>query len=244
MIKNFLKKNGDVYVFTGEELHVYVPEDYLDKKLAFDYSSYLNVLGLLNCQLFKGGKAVGPLETINLPTMINLYPTEKDLETITLIKGSDESERYLVAKFYNGDSFTDVSIKQDSTYVETFLKILTGGKLLKTIPYDKILSVWEQNLKLNGVNLGVPYTVLEIIIREIYRDPDKPEYTFSKKLNRDPKASMLDYRRANFREVCARNSTFAGLTFEDMDQMINSGLNNSAYKKSQTESPIEKIIKM
>lgn len=244
MIKNFLKKNGDVYVFTGEELHVYVPEEYLDKKLAADYSSYLNVFGLLNCQLIKGGKPVGELEILNLPTMITLYPTELELQTLSLIKGSDESGRYLVAKFYNGDSFTDFSIKQDSTYVELFLKMLTGGKLLKTIPYDKILGAWEQNLKLNGVNLGVPSTVLEIIIREIYRDPNKPEYTFAKKLNRDPKTSMLDYRGANIREICARNSTFAALTFEDMDQMITSSLNNSAYKKSQTESPIEKIIKM
>lgn len=243
-ISNYLKKSGDVYVFTGEELHVYVPEDYFDKKLAVDYSSYLSVFGLLNCQVIKGGKHLGGLETLNLPTMINLYPTDIEPQNLSLVKGKDDKERYQVAKFYNGDKFTDVNIQQDSTNVEVFLKILTGGKVLDTIPYDKLLQVWERNLSLNGVKLGVPSTVLEIIIREIYRDPDKPEYTFSKKLNLNPKTSMLDYRGANIREICARNSTFAALTFEDMDQMVTSSLNNSSYQKSQTESPIEKIIKM
>lgn len=242
-IKNFLKRNGDVYVFTGEELHVYVPDEYFEKKLASDFGTSLFVFGLLNCQAFKGGKPVGKLEIMNVPTMISMFPTIMEPETLTLRKG-DEPERYQVAKFYNGDTFTHVNVAQDTDYVDTYIRILTGGKLPRTIPYDKILDTWQKNLDIQNVNLGVPSNVLEIIIREIYRDPKKPQQTFAMKLNKEQNVSPLDYRGAGIREIAALNSTFAGMTYEYMDQMINSGINNSAYQKSQSDSPIEKIIKM
>lgn len=242
-IKNFLKKNGDVYVFTGDELHVYVPDDYFEKKLASDFGSSLFVFGLLNCQLFKAGKPVGGNEILNIPTMISMFPTVIEPETLTLRKG-DEPERYQVAKFYNGDTFTHVNVAQDTDYVDTYIRIFTGGKLPRTIPYDKILTTWQKNLDIQGVNLGVPSNVLEIIIREIYRDPKKPQQAFAMKLNKEQGTTMMDYRGAGIREVCALNSTFAGMTYEYMDQMINSGINNSAYRKTQSDSPIEKIIKM
>ena len=241
-ITNFLKENGDVYVFTGEELHVYVPEEYFKKKLAEDFATSLYVFGLLNCQLFKGGKPIGKLEIMNVPTMINMFPTDLEPQTLSLVKGDEQ--RYMVAKFYNGDTLMHTSVPQDTDFVDTFIRILTGGKLPKTIPYDKVLKAWEMNLQIQGVNLGVPSNVLEIIIREIYRDPNKPQQSFALKLNKDAKVSPLDYRGASIREVCALNSTFAGMTFEYIDQMFNYGINNSAYGKTQTESPIEKIIKM
>lgn len=242
-IRSYMKRSGDVYIFTGDELHVYIPESYFAKKLAVDQGSSLFVFGLMNCQMFKSGKPVGKFEILNLPTMITMFPTVIEPETTSFTKGQ-EPERYQVAKFYNGDTFTNVNIPQDTDYVDTMISILTSGKLLDTVPYDKILSVWQKNLDIQGVNLGVPSNVLEIIIREIYRDPKKPQQNFAMKLNKESNVSMLDYRGASIREVCALNSTFAGMTYEYMDQMINSGINNSAYRKSQSDSPIEKIIKM
>lgn len=243
MLKGLLRKDGDKYVFTGEELRVYVPEDYFDKNMASDLGSYLSTFGLLTAHVVKNGE-VGPLETINLPTTINMYPTELDKATLALIEGDEEQERYRVAKFYNGDTLTDGSIVKDSTNVERFLKILTGGKVPKTIPYSKVLEVWQKNLDINGIKLGVSSSVLEILIREIYRDPNKPELPFAYALAENPKHSDYNYRAVNIREICARNSTFAALTFEDMDQMINSSLNITRYGKKQSLSPIEKILKM
>lgn len=242
-IINFLKPVGDTYKFIGEELRVYIPEDYFEKRLANDTGGYVSVFGLLETEMFKGGKSQG-VEVLNMPTMIEIFPSALEPETLSLTGKDGDKTRYSVAIFYNGDSFTNINVRQDSTNVELFFKMMTGGKVLSAVPYDQLLNVWQKNLSMNGINLGVPSTVLEIIIREIYRDPTNPEYTFSNLYNRDPKIDQKSYRSANIREVCARNSNFAAMTFEDMDQMINSSINTTTFKKSQTVSPVEKIIKM
>ena len=242
-IVNFLKPSNGTYVFTGELLKLYIPEDFFEKRLASDVGSYVSVFGLLEAEMFKGDKSLG-VEILNMPSMIEIFPSSMEPETLTLTGKAEDKERYMVATFYNGDTFTNVNVRQDSTNVELFFKMMTGGKILKSIPYEKILGVWQKNLSLNGISLGVPSTVLEIIIREIYRDPTNPEYTFSHLYNRNPKIDTRDYRSANIREVCARNSNFAAITFEDMDQMINTSINTTTFKKSQTVSPVEKIIKM
>lgn len=242
-IQNLLKMSGDFYEFTGEELRLYIPESYFEKKLAADYGKYVSVFGLLDVETFKGGKSLG-MDILNLPTMIEIFPTSMEPMTMTLTGKEEDKEKYYVAKFIGGDKFTNAAIRQDSSNVELFLKMMTGGKIPKSVPYNKLLDVWQKNLSLNNVNLGVPSTVLEVIIREIYRDPKQPEYTFSKAYNDNPKINQLNYYTANMREVCARNSVFAATTFEDFDQMVNSSINISSYKKSQTVSPIEKIIKM
>ena len=120
---------------------------------------------------------------------------------------------------------------------------MCAGKI-KNIPYDKLLDVWQKNLELNDVNLGVPSSILELIISEIYRNPKNPNEKFSKYINENPKAHKMFYRASNIREICSRNSTFAALTFEDFDTMVTASLNMNKYNKKQVESPIEKVLKM
>lgn len=240
-----IKTSGEDYVFTGNYMEAYIPEFYFEGSLAENYGSSIKVFGLFTIRTFdKNGKPLA-LETFNVPTMIHMYPSEVETSDLQLDTDEDyEVERYRVAKFFEGDVITHVNIPQDSSNVELFLKVLTGGKVPKTIPYGKILEVWQKNLEINGVRLGVTSTVLEVIISEIYRDKKKPEQTFAKVIGKNPKMSQLAYRTANIREICARNSTFAALTFEDIDQMITSSLNINKYGKKESQSPIEKIIKM
>jgi hypothetical protein len=245
MLSQMVRDDGENIIFTGEYMEAYIPNFYFEGKLAEDYGQSIRVFGLFNVRVFSKGKPM-KLETFNVPTMIYMHPSEmekrKDLQ---LIPGDDNDvETYMVAKFYTGNIIMPNSIPQDASNVELFLDVLTRGKVPKTIPYSQVLQVWQKNLALNGVKLGVTSTVLEIIISEIYRNKKKPEETFSKIIGKDPKTSEFAYRTANIREICARNSTFAALTFEDMDQMITSSLNINKYNKQESSSPIEKIIKM
>ena len=47
MLKNFLKSDGERYIFTGHLLELYIPEFYFPK-LANNMGDTLNVFGLLN----------------------------------------------------------------------------------------------------------------------------------------------------------------------------------------------------
>jgi hypothetical protein len=185
------------------------------------------------------------LETFNIPSLIHIHPAEMEKRDIQLIEGADGvTELYRVAKFYKGNKMMSNSIPQDATNVELFINLLFRGNVPPTIPYDQVVKIWQKNLDLNNVKLGVTSTVLEIVVAEIYRNKRKPEETFAKVIGNNPKASLYDYRAANIREICARNSTFAAMTFEDIDSMITSSLNINKYDKQESDSPIEKIIKM
>jgi hypothetical protein len=240
-----VRDDGENVVFTGNYLEFYIPAFYFEGKLAEDFGSNVRVFGLFNIRTFDDKNKPLKLETFNVPTMIYIHPSEIEKKDLQLIPGDDnEVESYYVAKFYKGNVIMQNSIPQDASNVELFLDILTRGKVPKTIPYGQVLQVWQKNLELNGVKLGVTSTVLEIVISEIYRNKKKPEETFAKLIGREPGTSEYAYRTANIREICARNSTFAALTFEDMDQMITSSLNINKYNKQESNSPIEKIIKM
>jgi hypothetical protein len=179
--------------------------------------------------------------TLNLPTTIILHFSDIYKATVNLY--DDEPISYRVLKYYNNDIVMSNVVQKDSTNAEVFFGLMSSGKI-KNIPYDKLLQIWQKNLDLNGVNLGVPSSILELIMAEIYRNPKNPNEKFSKFINNNPNASKTDYRASNIREICSRNSTFTALTFEDFDTMMTASLNMNKYNKKQVESPIEKVIKM
>jgi len=243
MIEKFLSDDGTNIIFNGEQLIAYIPEFYFKNgKLGEHLGSSLRVFGLFNVRMNNGGR-LSKLETFNLPSMIFLFPSTIEYKTLKLVDEQEE-ECYMVLNFFKGGKITPNNMSQDATNVELFLDLICGGKLPETIPYNQIIQIWQKNLTLNNINLNVTSTVLEVILSEIYRNKKKPEETFAKLWGRNPNISQYEYKRANIREICARNSTFAALTYEDMDAMITSSLNIKNYNREETESPIEKIIKM
>jgi len=244
LIENFLSDNGTDIIFNGEQLEAYIPEFYFkNNKLGEQLGSSLKVFGLFNIRMINKGKP-SKLETFILPSMIMVFPSTIEYKKLKLIDEQEEEECYMVLNFFKGGKITPNSVSQDATNVELFLDLICGGKLPETIPYNQIIQIWQKNLNLNNINLNVTSTVLEVIVSEIYRNKKKPEETFAKLWGRNPNISQYEYKRANIREICARNSTFAALTYEDMDAMITSSLNIRNYNREETESPIEKIIKM
>lgn len=241
MFKNeIVKKDGFIY-FNGSYLEMYVPKDFIDRGIAEDVGNLYKAFGIIHLRTFDKGEKPRELETLNLPSMINLYPSEKEERNITL---EGQEGRYLVLKFFNGDKVMDSQIRQDTTNCEIFLDLLFRGKLPSTIDYSKVMALWDKNLQMNGVNFGVPATCRSVTIAEIYRDKNKPEFRYAKTVGKNFTKKQLDYITSNAREMCARNSTFAAITFEDFDAMLTASLNINKYKKSETVSPIEKIIKM
>ena len=219
---NVMQIKGEFIMFNGEYMEAYIPLSFFKSGLAENYGERINVLGLINVREFDKNNKPLKLETLNFPSMVNIYPTEvSESKGVTLIPGNP-AEDYLIAKFYRGDKFMDSAVKSDSTYVELFLNLLLRGKIPHSIPYTKVLNLWEKNLEINQVHLGVPNSILELIIREVYRNPEKPEEPFAKFIGKDPAGvSEYCYGTANMRTICARNSTFAAMTFEDFDSMVN-----------------------
>lgn len=245
MLSKYLYDNGESFVFNGYYMEIYIPISYYESNMAQTQGRVIQTFGVLNCSIFNN-KMESILDfVINLPTTIYISPNEIEDRNIRMKNSIDsEPKKYKVCKFYNNDIVMPNSVKQDSTNVEEFVNIILKNKLPDGIPYNKLLDVWEANLELNGIKLGVAASNLEIIIAEVCRNSKNPNERFSAVVGINPKASQYEYRPASIREICSRNSTFAALTFEDMDAMITTSLNMNKYDKKQVNSPIEKIIKM
>lgn len=235
-----IQVNGDDIVFNGDYLECYIPEYYMDTNYAEQIGNTLKIFGVFSLRTFTKGKP-NKLETLSLPMFINLSVSDIEKKELTLIPGR-EPEVFYVAKFFKGNKLMSKYIMPDSSNVEIFLNMMLRGKVPNTIPYDKIIQIWHSNLKLNNVNIGTTSTILEIIISKIYRDKNNPDKNFASVAGKG-EVSQYDYKTANIREICARESTFTAITFEDMDSMLTTSL-NTRDKSQQIVSPIEKIIKM
>ena len=76
---------------------------------------------------------------------------------------------------------------------------------------------------------------------EVYRYAGDNSLKYGQHLakNFDPKKKQLEYSLANVRTICKNNSSFAGISFENMDEMITSAINNKKYNRTETKTPLE-----
>lgn len=243
--------DGTKIYFSGEYMEAYIPEVFFNndgtKKgpgIAEMIGDHFSTLGIFNLRTFKDveGKQPNPLQTLNLPVQIVTYPSGGyERKTLDLIgKGA---EKYYVLKYYNTDEFCNKQVPQLVQAFKSFLNLLLGGKLPKTFSYDDIITIWEQNFDLNGVNFDVPDVVKELVVSEIYRDPKTPEHKFGYKVGKNPNISRYDYLTATTKDITKYNSSFAAVTFENMDEALVSAANNTRTQRKEQISPMEKILK-
>lgn len=240
MLKEFLRKENDVLIHTGELLEIYIPETFFENNIAQFSGSEIQTIGLLYVKEYKGDKLLFT-EIMNLPSWITLFPSSIKTMDVNLT-GNDTNTKYRVISFYKNSPVMPSYMTQNSDYVQSFVDMVLMGRI-DNVPYSKLLNVWLKNLSINNIKLGVPASSLEIILSEIYTPMDNPDITYADAKNKNPKIGELEYRTRNIRDICSRSSTFAALTFEDFDTMVAASLNRNKEDKEQRTSPLEKVIK-
>ena len=239
---NVIKKDGFI-VLNCPYAEFYVPKQYVEKELAIDGGESFQAFGIMYLRTFSAMNKPNELEILKLPSMLSFYPAEKENRKMTL--GGEMEEDYIVLKFFKGNKLFPSAIKCDNGAPENFLNMLLGGQIPKNIPYDKILEIFLKVFEQNKVGLPAPAIMLEMIISEVYRYSGDPSLKYGQHLakNFDPKKKQLEYSLANVRTICKNNSSFAGISFENMDEMITSAINNNKYKRTETKTPLEDVIK-
>lgn len=158
---------------------------------------------------------------------------------------NDTEESFVVLKFFKGEKIMKSAITCSSAMPEKFLDIILKGKLPSSIPYDKILDLFIKAFDDNKVGMPAPTIILEMIISEVYRYKENTALKYGQVLAKtfDPKKKQLDYSTANIRSICKSNSSFAGISFENLDEMLTSAINNNVYNRKETKTPYEDVIK-
>ena len=107
------------------------------------------------------------------------------------------------------------------------------------------LGIWPDKIIFRKFSGAAPSLILEMIISEVYRYSGDNALKYGQHLakNFTPGKKQLEYSLANVRTICKNNSSFAGVSFENIDEMLTSAINNTKYNRKETISPFEEVIK-
>lgn len=224
----------------------YIWQDYMEKNTAKITGTKVESLGLLPMAYYKDSKSTKPTwqGTLMVPTITTFYPTSVDTDqNIKLYPDSDEKP-YTVIRFEAGDKIMAPDMIRSLDNVVLYTEMVLNGRIDCNIPYDKLSTAWIKNMLLNDVSLSVPATNIEIIVANLCRYKDDLTKPFAWVYGKNPNISMFAYRFVNTREICAADSVFGALSFEDMNYMLDASLNMTSEEREQRISPVEKVIRL
>lgn len=241
-----VSEKDDCLFLDSGKLNVYIPQKYFDKKIATMYGDHVESLGFIMYKYYNKSSDDKPskIDVLNLPTFVTFYPNYTSANVIDRIYPDSDEAKYTIMTFEAGSKILLLNTIQSLDNVSKFLDTLIGGDLDNNIPYDKITNAWLENLLVNDRSLGIPYSIMSMIVSELYRYKKDRKISFAQALNKYPNIGMRDYIVINFRELCGNSSVLAGLAFEDMNQMLDMSLNMTSDKKEQSISPLEKMLWM
>lgn len=245
MIDNNFKKVGDKLLFVGTYMEVYIPEDFFDASKAKDVNDIKDIFGVFNFKIFNSVDSKytdsDKIHTFVFPSRMNTKPDSTEKRKMVLMKGHDEQVFYVCKYYTNSEIMCSTKVVKSVNNVEAFIKMLLNGKLPNTIRYTDLIGMFKDNIAINGVNLGVPDVVMELMIAEICRSDSDTTKPFRLAYNKHGNEYL--YRPVNPVELAAISSTFAAITFENFDMMSNASINRHRYNEKSQESPIEVILK-
>lgn len=206
--------------------------------IAYNKGSAVETLGILYCRAFPGGKAE-PIKLFDVPVIINLNIYESGNETIRVHGRSIE---VMTLKYMKDSYIFHQTLPKGREVGAIFLNMILNGKLPKAINYERLINIWYRNLEISGMNYKVPSSIYEMILTELYRNPNDMKERYGPYYASNAAADGYDYKTSNVRRIVQNLNTFAGIVFEDFSSMLSSGLVNSAEEVEEPVSPLEKII--
>ena len=242
-IKAKLSTKDGMFIVEDYKLELFVLSGYVDKRIATISGSKVTSLALLPARVFPKDDKTYQSGTMFNPTITDLFPS--DIETRKLkIYPESEEKTYLVLIFHKGDRLCPTEVIRSLDNTVLFTEAYLSGNLDTNIPYNLLSRAWITNMLLNDVSLNVPVTIIELVRKKLCRDRNDATKTFASVLGKNPKTRMVAYRFANARELCGVDSVFSGLSFEDMNSMLDYAINTTNTGREQNESPLEQIIKL
>ena len=240
----YFKKDEENILFTGPYMEMYVPGFYFKKGLAEQVGDNYKIFGLANIRTFNDpdGNNPNPMRLLNLPVKTMTYPSGYEVRKMDL-HGTEGPEPVVVLKYYTNDILCQAYMAKVTVTFKDFIKLLTGGKVPAFTDYDMVFDILKKNMLIGGINFDLSDLTFEILISEIYRSKQNPMKKFAEVMAKDPNHDKTDYVTFSPRELTKANSAFTGIIFEDMDQMITSGINRTIKKRPEHTSPMEEIIK-
>jgi hypothetical protein len=233
-------------VHANVDMEFYAPEDYFKSLTGNeDMGLYSKIIGILPYVTITDGEQ-SEMKLFKVPTLINLQRYNIRNASIYINPdGDDEPTPCYVFEFIKDSIVCNADLVKNYINSEMFINYLLMGKIpTQIIPYDMLMRLWKQNLALNGVNPGVPDTILEADIAELCWWKKNNEIPFRKVFGKSPNVSPYDYVVLSVRESVKRKGVFSGFIYEDLGAMTTSGIIKTKKGSKEKESPIEPLMTM
>lgn len=230
-------KDNDIWCREYTEL--YIPKSYFEEKVAENRGDTIETFGVIYFRTFVNDKP-GKLKRIDIPATISIINSTYTDSVIT-ITGVGELP-VMAVKFMPNSPMFHQTLEQGRLVAEKFLHMMINGKLPHTLSYDELINLWWKNLEISGVTFQVPSKIYEMIIATVYRDSHNTKQRFGQWVGKQVTANWYAYVTGSIREIVKNLSTFSGMVFEDMGNMISSGIANSIDNVEEPISPLEKLI--
>lgn len=242
---SYFRKDANFIYLDVNSCEFYIPAYYFDEKYKFavDEGKVIHCMGVFETAFFDSNGKLLERKMLNLPTWIDISVYESENKKIKLPDDIEETE-YRVITYYKNMKIMPCKIVKDGDNVEGYIDFILKGKIPHNIKYSKVLALWFKNQRINSVSLGVPSVELEMILSVFYRYINDPTKKFSTIIGDNPNTSEYDYIMKNVRQICQYTSTYAAVTFEDIDSMITSSLNRTKRGDEEIKAPTESILKL
>ena len=239
-----LVRRKNSIIFTGEVLDIYVPKANFDSKLSEYSGEYIKTMGIFLFQIRTLDQANNNRETkiysMKMPIDIEFQYTSSFKYKGKL--GDYPSDEYEVFRLENGNAFiANVMMEKKSSYVIDFIGALHNGKLPKMLSYDEVIQLYHKVLEISGVGLNAPSIIYELTIAEVYRSKSNIKRPFREQANKSSDPSRYNYTSMRINDLAMLNSTFAGLTFEHMNDAVLTSIERTQSGEDEQYSPLEKI---
>lgn len=226
----FAVRDGKL-VTAAPYVEAYFPRAYFDDAISEWNGEKLKTLCVFEFRAFaKEGSQPGPMRLMAMPLVGELSFSS------TYDDGEGENARS-VLQFRQGEVVMESLIFQKSAEnVKLFVKLVHSGKIPAALPYDEVMQTYADCMALNGIDLGVPSSVLEATVAELHRDPAVPAIPY-----RMGKMTSPPFR-TSLKRLGMLSSTFAAVTFEDMGQSVVASVARSRKGLPEATSPVEKTL--
>lgn len=246
-IPNFLKLEGNSLLFNedNKEFIFYVSELFFDSTsksaIAEIVGEYVSMIGLCDWAIVDSNGKRSELKPFCFPTMFLCKPYFIEKVKGLKLTNSSEPADYRLLHFKKGDEVvSQTRVPQIIDNVELFYKLaVITAKIPTTIPYDKIWSIFLENMEINGGNYGLNAQLFGIVQAGLCRNPNNIKEPFRYTDMKD----MNAYKPVSIKILPKFISPYTAITSENFDEGLMAGI-LMKDKKDLPYSPIEKIVTM
>lgn len=165
---------------------------------------------------------------VSFPIIINL-----------LISDRLETTDHVILLYKENDIVIEKMVYIDGPkQANRFLDLLISGKFLNK-GQEELVTMFTDNMRLNGANVGVQSELIEAMISELFRWKNDNSIPFRMKTD---KVSDNDYTFLSIKDVARSSSVFNTLSFEDVKKSLQSSILMTRENTKQRISPIEKSV--